>query len=297
MDLRHLRYFVAVAEEAHFGRAAQRLHIVQPALSMQIRALEDEIGGPLFARTSRRVELTEAGALLLIEARRTLAQAERAMAIVQRSLRGETGDVKVGFAGNAVLTGKMIDDLREFHRRYPAVQIELFEMAPHLQVEAILAGQLDVGYGPGVGLAPDASLRAEKIGEWPMMVAMSVDHPFARKRRIPIKSMANETVIFYSANAADARLDAIRSGLTSVYRVSSTLSVLALAAAGLGLALVPAPVGNVTIPGLTYRPLAETDMQADLLLLSRHDETDPAVRAFVQCASATPVSSSASSSV
>src|SRR5579871_2599117 len=115
MDLRHLRYFLAVAEEGHFGRAARRLNIVQPALSMQIRALEEELGGPLFLRTSRRVELTEAGMLLREEARRTLDQAEHTRLTVQRSIRGETGNVRVGFAGNAVFSGKLINDLREFH--------------------------------------------------------------------------------------------------------------------------------------------------------------------------------------
>ena len=106
MDLRHLRYFLAVAQEGHFGRAAEKLNIVPPALSMQIKALEEELGGPLFIRTSRKVELTEAGKLLQTEAQRTLEQAEHARLTVQRSMRGETGLVRVGFAGNAVFSGK-----------------------------------------------------------------------------------------------------------------------------------------------------------------------------------------------
>ena len=112
MELRHLRYFLAVAEEGHFGRAAERLNIVQPALSMQIKALESELGGALFIRTSRRVELTEAGQLMLTEAKRTLMQAEYARQTVARSLRGETGRVRVGFAGNAIFSGKMTAYLR-----------------------------------------------------------------------------------------------------------------------------------------------------------------------------------------
>ncbi len=288
MDLRHLRYFVAVAEEAHFGRAAQRLHIVQPALSMQIRALEEEIGGALFARTSRRVELTEAGTLLLVEARRTLAQAQRTLSIVQRSLRGETGNVKVGFAGNAVLTGKLMDDLSHFRRQHPEVQLDLLEMPPHLQGEAIIEGELDVGYSPSAGLTPDARRVTEKIGEWPLMLAMADDHPLAARKRVSVKMIAKERLIVYAADEGDSGIGLLRghidAGVMPVHRVSSTLSVLALAAAGFGVALVPAPLDAVTIPHLVYRPFIEKNMLADLLLLSRADETDGAVRAFLALA-------------
>ncbi len=288
MDLRHLRYFVAVAETGHFGRAAQRLHIVQPALSMQIRALEEEIGGPLFVRTSRRVELTEAGALLLVEARRTLTQADRAKTVVQRALRGETGNVRVGFAGNAVLTGKLMNDLRAFHSHYPLVQLELIEMAPRMQGEAILAGELDVGYSPVLDPTVSSQLVTQKIGTWPMMVAMASDHPLASRKRISIKSLVSEPLILYVTGTGDEGLAMLRERtdkeLNIAHRVSSTLSVLALAAAGLGVALVPSPIEKVTIPNLTYRPIAERKMSADLLLFSRADETDGAVKAFLALA-------------
>jgi DNA-binding transcriptional LysR family regulator len=286
MDLRHLRYFVAVAEERHFGRAAQRLHIVQPALSMQIRALEEDIGGPLFLRNSRNVELTEAGALLLIEARRTLAQAEHAKSVVQRSLRGEIGSVKVGFAGNAVLTGKLADNLRVFHRCYPEAELQVVETAPHLQGEAILSGHLDVGYSPSLGATSDPRLVTEKIGAWPFMVAMAADHPLARKKRVSIKSLATETLILYAVGdeAFPVLQQQVIKATNVVHRVSSTLSVLALAAAGLGVALVPAPLDQVTIPNLIYRPIVETDMSADLLLFSRANETSGAVLAFLKLA-------------
>ncbi|MGF6600717.1 DNA-binding transcriptional LysR family regulator [Paraburkholderia sp. GAS448] len=112
MGLRQLRYFVAVAEEEHFGRAAKRLHIVQPALSMQIRSLEAKLGGPLFQRTSRRVVLTEAGSILLADARRLLAQADRVRSDVRRSLKGEIGSVRIGFVGSTIFGGELIDDLR-----------------------------------------------------------------------------------------------------------------------------------------------------------------------------------------
>lgn len=148
MDLRHLRYFLAVAQEGHFGRAAEKLNIVPPALSMQIKALEEELGGPLFIRTSRKVELTEAGKLLQTEAQRTLEQAEHARLTVQRSMRGETGLVRVGFAGNAVFSGKLTEDLRAFRQAYPDAELVVCEIAPLLQADAILSGQLDIGYTP-----------------------------------------------------------------------------------------------------------------------------------------------------
>ncbi len=170
MDLRHLRYFLAVAGEGHFGRAARRLNIVQPALSMQIRALEEELGGPLILRTRRRVELTEAGMLLREEARRTLDRAELTRLTVQRAIRGETGTVRLDFAGNAVFSGKLINDLRVFHRAYPGADLIVRELAPQLQANAVAAGQLDIGYTPDRGIAGDDRLVYESIGAWRILV-------------------------------------------------------------------------------------------------------------------------------
>jgi DNA-binding transcriptional LysR family regulator len=203
MDLRHLRYFVAVAEEGHFGRAAARLHIVQPALSMQIRALEAEMGGALFTRTSRRVELTEAGRLLVIEAQRTLAQAERAKEVVQTSLRGEIGTIRVGFVGNAVLTGRLMTDLRAFHARYPSAIVNLHEMPPHTQSEAVLAGELDVGYSPQGGYGIDARLTADPLFTSPFVAAMATDHTLAAKKLIPLSSIENETLILLGGETSE----------------------------------------------------------------------------------------------
>lgn len=286
MDLRHLRYFLAVAEEGHFGRAAQKLHIVQPALSMQIRALEEELGGALFIRTSRRVELTEAGALLRVEAQRTMAQAERAKSNVQRSMRGEVGSVRVGFAGNAVFTGKLLGDLRAFHRVYPAVELELREMAPLLQADALLAGRLDVGYSPLLGFSFDPPLLAEQVGAWPWVVAMANDHPLAKRKRLTAKSLAAEPFILYATDGMDeGQLTVLRHVLGCeprvVYRVANTLSVLALAAAGLGVTLVPAPLSKVAVPNVVYKTIADSRLTANLVLISRAHETAGAVRAFL----------------
>lgn len=286
MDLRHLRYFLAVAEEGHFGRAAQRLHIVQSALSMQIRALEEELGGPLFVRTSRRVELTEAGRLLRGEAERTLAQAEHAQRTVQRALRGEMGTVRIGFAGNAVFSGRLMSDVRAFHAAYPEAEVVLRELAPYLQVEAIQAGQLDIGYAPSHGgQIVDDSLCFERIGTWPLLVAMPDSHPLVDARPLQVSMLGAEPLIVYAAHGADENmLGGLRRALgrePKVHRTSSTLSVLALVAAGMGVALVPEPLLQVHIPGVAYRRLDGMEPQADLLLVSRNEETGGAVRAFL----------------
>lgn len=289
MDLRHLRYFLAVAEEGHFGRAAQRLHIVQPALSMQIKALEEELGGPLFVRTSRKVELTEAGLLLKTEARRTLEQAEHTRLTVQRSIRGETGHVRVGFAGNAVFSGRLTNDLRAFRRTYPDADLVVSEVAPLLQADAILAGQLDVGYTPDHSKIHDSALMAEEVGLWHRQVAMADDHPLASQAALTIAMLVEEPLIFYDTHGAD---EPLYTALTTImghapriaHCTASTLSVLALAAAGQGLALVPDPLKHVSIPGLVYRPLDASELSANLMLISRRKENNGAVQAFLQIA-------------
>ena len=285
MDLRHLRYFLAVAEEQHFGRAAQRLHVVQPALSMQIRALERELGGPLFARTSRRVELTDAGMLLREEAERLLAQADNAENRVRNSIRGGMGRIRVGFSGNAVFTGRIMNDVRAFQAARPNVRLSLYEMASQAQVAAILGGQLDVGYGP----APerlDNRLTSVKVGEWPFIAALSKQHRLAAQAALTPEMMAEEPLIAYTADDAREGIPAaLRRVLGcephTIHHATNTLSILALAAAGLGLALVPATFGTVAIPNLIYKEITGLAIHSDLFFFSRSFETANAVRAFI----------------
>lgn len=289
MELRHLRYFLAVAQEGHFARAAERLNIVPPALSMQIKALEEELGGPLFVRTSRKVELTEAGRLLQIEAQRTLDQAEYASQTVQRSLRGETGQVRIGFAGNAVFSGKLTRDLRTFRHHYPDAEMVVSEIAPLTQADAILAGQLDIGYSPDHDKLHSPALIAEKIGLWKRIVAMADDHPLSRQSRLTVEMLAAEPLILYDAHGADESLYLALSqilGHTPLvsHCSASSLSVLTLAAAGLGLALVPEPLMNISVPGVVYRPLDEPGLAANLMLVSRRQDNNGAVAAFLRVA-------------
>ena len=286
MDLRQMRYFLTVVEEAHFGRAAQRLNIVQPALSMQIKALEEEVGGVLFLRTTRKVELTEAGKLFRAEAELAVAQAERAKSVVQRALRGETGKVRIGFAGNAVFTGKLLADMRAFTAAYPQVEIELQELAPQWQSEAILAGKIDVGYCPAMGIEFDSQLSTEMIGDWPMIIALAKDHPLASLELLTRQMIAKEPLIVYSTGKANggqlAQLErALGSPPCIAHQVSSTLSVLMLAAAGQGIALVPSTFEQVPLPGLLYKPLDNFSLRANMILLHRTQESTGSVKAWL----------------
>lgn len=289
MDLRQLRYFLAVAEEKHFGRAAQRLNIVQPALSMQIRTLEEELGGALFLRTSRSVEMTEAGKLFQTEARRTLEQAEFARHTVARSLRGETGTVRIGFAGNAIFSGKLMRDLRLFRKQYPDVEMILQEVPAQQQVEAILAGRQDIGYTPDHSKTLTAGIKVQRIGDWDILVALSDEHPLAEHPQFSVEMLAGQSLILYDAHDTHENLylllsQQLQNRLQIAHRSDSTLSVLAHAAAGLGLALVPAPLQQVNIPGLVYRRLNAPAFTANLLLISRDEETSGAVNAFLSLA-------------
>ncbi|KFG95237.1 LysR family transcriptional regulator [Burkholderia paludis] len=286
MDLRHFRYFLAVAEEGHFGRAAERLHIVQPALSVQIRALEEELGTPLFERSTRKVALTDAGRLLLLEARRTLEQAERAKTLIQRAARGETGIVRIGFVGNAVATGRLSEDLTEFHARWPGVELDLSEMAPAAQQEAILAGRLDIGYCPALGVAFDEKLAVQTVGNWSWEVVMSVRHPLAKRRVVNVAAIADEPFILYGADGDDeGHLATLRQMLGRepriAHKVNSTLSVLALAAAGLGLALTPEPLNRIAAPNVVHRKLAGSVPKSKLVVISRIAGEWGAVRQYL----------------
>lgn len=287
MDLRHLRYFLAVAEEGHFGRAAARLNIVQPALSMQIKALEEELGGALFIRTSRRVELTAAGLLLQTEARRTLEQADHARLTVERAIRGETGRVRVGFAGNAIFSGKLTADLRRFHQRFPDAELMIQEIGPQEQVDAILAGQLDIGYTPAHSNIENPDISVKRIGDWQIQVALSEDHPLAQQKAITLEMLAGQPLVLYEAHDVHEHLFIVLTQKLGdrchvACRAASTLSTLAIAATGLGLALVPAPLQQVHIPGLVYRPLNEPDLSANLVLISRRHEPSETVKAFLK---------------
>ncbi|MFE6933515.1 LysR substrate-binding domain-containing protein [Streptomyces sp. NPDC057699] len=286
MELRHLRYFVTVADERHFGRASALLHVTQSTLSAQVQALEREVGGRLFTRTSRRVELTEAGELLLPEARRALTQAGRALEVARQSVRGETGTVRIGFSGVAVLQGVLSDDLRDFARAHPRVGLTLTELAPAAQIQGVREGALDIGYCPDLGLGDISGLRVTRRAPTPLSVALRSDHELASAAAVTTAELtAHDLIIFASHEEDETVLSRLWPDLeedrSRVRLVGSTLGILAFASAGVGVALVPTATERIALPGLTYRPLRGSPPGPDLLVLGRHDETSGAVLAYL----------------
>src|SRR5262252_475830 len=183
MELRHLRYFVALSEELHFGRAARRLGISQPPLSQQIQALERTLDALLFARTNRRVELTEAGRAFLVEARATLEQAERAAAVVGRAQRGEVGEIKIGFTPSAALIAPFAKTILAFRKQWPGVRLVLEERVTMDQIDEMVDRRSQIGFirSPGRPELPDSIVATELYRER-LMVFLRADHRLAGGR-------------------------------------------------------------------------------------------------------------------
>ncbi len=178
MELRHLRYFIAVAEELHFGRAAQVLGISQPPLSQQIQALEQEVGARLFERTNRRVELSEAGRLFLQEARLVLAQVDKAADVARRAQLGELGELKIGFTSSAPFNSTIPQAIFSFRQRFPAVHLNLREMSSTMVADALVDESIEVGIMRPLGL-PD-SLSVVELMREPLVAVLSSKHPLAQ---------------------------------------------------------------------------------------------------------------------
>jgi len=280
VELRHLRYFVAVAEEQHFGRAAERLHMAQPPLSKQIRLLEAELRVTLFERTTRRVELTPAGVLLLDRARAILAGVESAAADAVRAAGGELGSLALGFTGST--TYELLPTLsRVLHEEMPDLRLELFgEMLTPSSVAGLLDGSLDLAF-----LRPpvrESALDVHVIRREPLIVALPEGHRLAKQHSVPLSGLAGESFVSYPSHFRsvmhDAVLDVCRKagfGPRIVHEVGETSTLVAFVAAGLGVALVPASVRHLQITGAVYRPLAGTTEEVALALAYRTDDPSP----------------------
>lgn len=287
MELRHLRYFVAVAEELHFGRAARRLNISQPPLSQQVRALEAELGVTLLERSSRRVRLTEAGDVFLGRARRALEAADKAVSEARRAAGGELGRLTVGFMSSAMLP-TFPPILRRFRDDRPDVEIAFVQMHSNEQLHAAAEGRIDIGFVdvPVAGRSLDVegvALRIEPVWREVLVAAVPRDHSLAGRSRIGLAELASSAFVMMprwpAAGLYDRAIQLCRAAgfsPTVVQEASQLPSVVTLVAAGTGVALVPACVADPWRDAIAFLRLHEP-AHVDVAMIRRADNASPAL--------------------
>lgn len=286
MELRHLRYFCAVADSGTFSKASQELHVSQSAISEQIADLEHEIGGLLLDRTQRRARLTPQGELFLAEARKTLLASERAIDLTRRSLKGEVGTLAIGFfpwgAG-----GFFARIIREYRKLYPQVRLSLYEMHTWDQMDALLAGKIDVGFTRPLEPPFDRSLRAELLYRDPVVVALPVDHPLAADT-VQISALATELFVMCERSVTPTLFDGIiglcnRAGYSPhIVNTSSTWSgVLTLVESGEGIAMVPSGARHLRPPGVTFATIEPETTHIGISIAWNPENEGPIQRDFL----------------
>lgn len=284
MELRHLRYFVTVAEELHFGRAALRLNIAQPPLSQQIRQLEQELGFPLLFRNKQRVELTEAGKVFLEEVRLTLAQVQKAFDSAERAHRGTTGKLDIGFVGST--TYNIVPLLQNYRLRFPSVNLMLHQLKTANQLQALHDGRIHLG----IVRTPVESpfLTSKVIQRERFVVALPQAHPLANHKKIRMQDLINEDFIVSSRNNGSIYHDAvIHLCYQAGYRPKITLeapeilTIVAFVSAGMGVALVPDSFRNQQNKGVIYQELVGVDATLEMSLVWRKDEKSQVLEEFL----------------
>ena len=286
MDLKHLRYFVAVAEELHFTRAAAKLHMSQPPLSQMIHRLEDDIGFRLLERTKRKVVLTDAGKVLLEEGRQILARAELAVQHAERASRGDVGHLKVAFIPWAEFTTVFSSSFRRFGERHPDVRVEFNSMLAPAAAAAVAEGRVDVAFLT-LPPTPPRNLSYELVLADSIVVALPERHPLATRRTVPIKLLANESQIVVARDRIAAYYQLIelicqQAGflLNARHVVDHPQTTMALVAAEAGISLVPASYENVRRPGVIYRPIRPS-VSVKMIAAWKTDDKSSVVRAFL----------------
>jgi LysR family transcriptional regulator, benzoate and cis,cis-muconate-responsive activator of ben and cat genes len=286
MDLRDMRYFLAVAEERNFGRAAERLHMAQPPLSRHIKALEERLGATLFERTPKGVELTAAGQTLLDEVPNLLALAQRAKERTQRAGQGLAGQLDVGLFGSGVLD-VIPRMLARFHAARPEVKIRLHNLTKAEQLQALRERRIAVGFNRLV--PPEDDLVIETVLREPLMVAMPERHPLSVRPSISLADLDGVPLIVYPnlpmRGLAQEVADAFRRDSLNLHveqEVEDVLTAIALVASGFGLAITTQSATSLRLPGVAFRPLASRQLRdVELSCLYRRGDSSPVLAAFL----------------
>jgi len=290
MELRHLRYFVAVAEELHFRRAAERLHMSQPPLSQQIRALEEEVGATLLLRNQRRVELTAAGVAFLERAREILDAVEDAARQARRVQRGEVGRLAVGFVGSAMYSF-VPELLRAFRDHAPDITLRLHELGTSEQLRQLEDGRLDVGFVRVPRARPE--LTFETVLEEPVVAALPDTHRLAQRSLLALGDLEGEPLVLLTRAGAPGLREALADAIVRLggeeritQEAAEMQTVVGLVAAGVGISLVPESVRALVRHGVTYRPLDGEAPTVRLAMAWRAADDSPVVASFLEQARA-----------
>ena len=287
MELRHLRYFCAVAEQGTFRKASRVLHVSQSAISEQIADLEREMGGPLLDRQPRQTRLTPHGELFLEEAKKTLAAADRAIDVTRRSLHGQIGTLAIGFFlwGSGDFFSRIIRDYRVLH---PNVRLSLYEMHATVQMEALVSGKIDVGFTRPLEPPFDRALRAELLYRDPVVVALPREHALAGKP-ISIAALASERFVMCERQLTPALFDSILALCSAAgfapeisHYCSGWPSVLTLVESGEGIALVPSGARYLATPGLVFSELVPESTHIGISLAWNPERQNPILEGFLQ---------------
>ncbi len=286
MELRHLRYFLAVAEELHFGKAAEKLHISQPPLSQQIRQLETMLGFQLFYRTKRNVQLTEAGQVFLDETQQIFKQLQEAIEKGRQTNRGETGRLAVGFVSSAVY--KILPPiLRKFRTSVAGVSLELHELTSDRQIQWLQEGKLDIGFvRPPIARA-DFEIAA--MFQEPLILALPESHSLCNRAKISSSLLANESFIIFPRPVAPELYDRIIALCQQanfspkvVQEAIQMQTIVSLVAADMGIAIVPASIQNLQRTGVIYKPISETTPTSAIAAIWRTNKRSATVDRFIK---------------
>jgi DNA-binding transcriptional LysR family regulator len=287
MELRHLRYFIAVAEELNFTRAAERLHMAQPPLSQQIQHLEAELGFQLFRRTKRTVVLTEAGQVFFEESQKILLQVDRAIQLGKQTSRGELGQLTVGFVSSAA-HNVVPAILQAFRTRCPAVKLELHELTTNEQLQRLREGRIDIGFvRPPI---EEDGINSEIVFREPLIVALPETHPWADRAVVELRELSGEPFILFPRSLAPGLYDPIvslcqQAGFSPIagQEAIQMQTIISLVAAEMGVAIVPASMQNFQRSGVVYKSLPESTCIVAIALIWRNAPTQ-AVQRFLEVA-------------